>query len=67
MKTKSKFTNRNSTKNDKIKKFMCDTFGEDGKEQKMMTKKEKEMRDNLEEQKTKNILKKRITKKSKAQ
>ena len=41
VKTKSKFTNRNSTKNDKIKKFMCDTFGEDGKEQKMMTKKER--------------------------
>ena len=41
MKTKSKFTNRDSRKNDKIKKFMRDTFGEDGKE-KMMTKKERQ-------------------------
>ena len=58
VKRKSKFTNCSSRENDKKrKKFMCDNFGEDEKEQLKKIDK-KEMRDNLEEEK-KEFFKKR--------
>ena len=66
VKRASEFTNRRSRENDKKrKKFVCYNFGEDEKEQLKKDgkkKKEIEIRDNLEEEKKKNIKKKSITK-----